>query len=208
MTRNAVRNNLVIWSTVRLSGQGRPNPTPYASIGFRTFFMWLYSHYSILCQYPRRGPAVGRLGPWAPAFGDAGLGRLGEWRTPGPSRFRFFSALLFAPMRECRTVRLSIARQCGAAGPRLVTWFYLFVVCYRFAHCSFPFFLGTSILLLTLVSLRGVVYLPEFFFVVFVFLPYLLSPLACKLVFGHDWARRGTGLFSRWMGVASLRSPS
>ena len=40
---------------------------------------------------PAGGPpvagAAGRLGPWAPAFGGAGLGRLGEWRPPGPSRF-------------------------------------------------------------------------------------------------------------------------
>ena len=46
---------------------------------------------------PAGGPAVagaaGRLGPWAPAFGDAGLGRLGEWRPPGPSRFICLSFL-------------------------------------------------------------------------------------------------------------------
>ena len=60
-------------------------------------------------QGDRPLPAPREAGPWAPAFGGAGLGRLGEWRPPGPSRFRFrfcffSSAFLFAPMRDCRTV--------------------------------------------------------------------------------------------------------
>ena len=66
-------------------------------------------------QGDRPLPAPREAGPWVPAFGGAGLGRLGEWRPPGPSRFRFrfrfrlcffflSSAFLFAPMRDCRTV--------------------------------------------------------------------------------------------------------
>ena len=55
---------------------------------------------------PRRGTSRcrrrGRLGSWVPAFGDAGLGRLGEWRPPGPSCFRFCFSVFFAPMRDCR----------------------------------------------------------------------------------------------------------
>ena len=48
---------------------------------------------------------------------------------PGPSCFRFCFSVFFAPMRDCRVVWLSVARQCGAAELRSVTWFYLFVVC-------------------------------------------------------------------------------
>ena len=103
----------------------------------------------LLCGYetrraPRRGTGRcrrrGRLGSWAPAFGDAGLGRLGEWRPPGPSCFRFCFSVFFAPMRDCRAVWLSVARQCGAAELRSVTWFYLFVVCCVF-FCSVRLFI-------------------------------------------------------------------
>ena len=86
-------------------------------------------------------------------------------------------------MRDCRTVWLSVARQCGAAELRLVTWFYLLAVCCRVAHWSFPF-LGTPICFSFLRC--GIVYLPELFRRVFVCLHYLLSPLACTPVFGHD----------------------
>ena len=46
----------------------------------------------------------GRLGPWVPAFGGAGLGRLGEWRPPGPSRLFLFRSILlwFPPVRGYR----------------------------------------------------------------------------------------------------------
>ena len=37
-------------------------------------------------------------------------------------------------MRDCRAVWLSVARQCGAAELRSVTWFYMFVV-----YCVFFF---------------------------------------------------------------------
>ena len=58
-------------------------------------------------QGDRPLPAPREAGPWAPAFGDAGLGRLGEWRPPGPSRFRFrffflsFSLLLCGTVEPC-----------------------------------------------------------------------------------------------------------
>ena len=58
---------------------------------------------------------------------------VGGVATPRPQPFLFsflflFSVLLFAPMWDSRTVWLSVARQCGAAGLRLVTWFHLFAV--------------------------------------------------------------------------------
>ena len=46
-------------------------------------------------QGDRPLPAPREAGPWAPAFGGAGLGRLGEWRPPGPSRFRFHYCFFF-----------------------------------------------------------------------------------------------------------------
>ena len=61
-------------------------------------------------QGDRPLPAPREAGPWAPAFGGAGLGRLGEWRPPGPSRFRFrfflffllhFSLLLCGTVEPC-----------------------------------------------------------------------------------------------------------
>ena len=56
-------------------------------------------------QGDRPLPAAREAGPWAPAFGGAGLGRLGEWRPPGPSRFCFFflscSLLLCGTAEPC-----------------------------------------------------------------------------------------------------------
>ena len=60
-------------------------------------------------QGDRPLPAPREAGPWAPAFGGAGLGRLGEWRPPGPSRFRLrfcffflhFSLLLCGTVEPC-----------------------------------------------------------------------------------------------------------
>ena len=96
-----------------------------------------------------------------------------------------FFAFLFAPMRDCRTVWLSVARQCGAAGLRLVTGFKLVAVCRRVAHCSFPFSC-TSILLLTFVSLTQYCLLSELSRRGFVSSSLLDLTLTCTPVFGHD----------------------
>ena len=74
-------------------------------------------------QGDRPLPAPREAGPWAPAFGGAGLGRLGEWRPPGPSRFRFRFFLFFFCISLCSyaglsnrvTERSSAVRGCRAA---------------------------------------------------------------------------------------------
>ena len=75
----------------------KSNDTYYVRIKMMEFVPYVPT------QGDRPLPAPREAGPWTPAFGGAGLGRLGEWRPPGPSRFCFrlcffFSVLLFAPM--------------------------------------------------------------------------------------------------------------
>ena len=82
--------------------------------------------------------------------------------------------------------RSSGVRGCRAALSHMVLFVCCLLPCLIVIFLFFlahPFFLG---LLLTLVSLRGVAYLPEVSRLGFVSLPYLLPPLACTLVFGHD----------------------
>ena len=107
-------------------GRGRVSP----SIGIRPD-LWLF--FSPAC--PRRGTGHcrrrGRLGSWTPAFGGAGLGRLGEWRPPGPSCFRFCFRLFFCFLCTDEGLsgrvaeRSSAVRGCRAALSHMV----LYVCC-------------------------------------------------------------------------------
>ena len=138
-----------IWVTAVHSSLSCPLEAHFAHSGSPLQFSLVWRK----CRHrkqPRRGTGRcrrrGRLGSWAPAFGGAGLGRLGEWRPPGPSRFRFRFCFCFCSFfLRCRTVWLSVARQCGAAGLRLVTWFYLFA---QLPCCTLLFFRFSDAVLL------------------------------------------------------------
>ena len=95
-------------------------------------------------------PAPREAGPWAPAFGGTGLGRLGEWRPPGPSRFCFRLCFFFFRLALCSYVGLSnrvTERSSGVRGCRAaLSHMVLFVCC--LLPCLiviFLFFFGTPI---------------------------------------------------------------
>ena len=80
-------------------------------------------------------------------------------------------------MRDSRTVWLSVARQCGAAELRLVTWLYLLAVCCRVAHWSFPFLAHPSVFRF----FDAVLFTCPSFFVVFLFVfPTCSHPLLAR----------------------------
>ena len=90
-------------------------------------------------QGDRPLPAPREAGPLGSSLRRRRPRPVGGVAPPRPQLFSFltflfsflfpFVCVFFAPMRDCRTVWLSVARQCGAAELRSVAWFYLFVVC-------------------------------------------------------------------------------
>ena len=140
-------------------------------------------------QGDRPLPAPREAGPWAPAFGGAGLGRLGEWRPPGPSRLRFrfcfffyISLCSYAGLSNRVTERSSAVRGCRAALSHRVQ-----TVCCLSSCCTllFSFFLHIhliadfrffdALLLLSELSRRG-----------FVSSSLLDLTHTCTPGFGHD----------------------
>ena len=98
-------------------------------------------------QGDRPLPAPREAGPWAPAFGDAGLGRLGEWRPPGPSRFRFRFCFFFS-ISLCSYAGLSnrvTERSSAVRGRRAALSHRVQTVCCLSSCCTLLFSLFSHI---------------------------------------------------------------
>ena len=128
----------ILWTTLKILYLN--NRTTAGSIGLRLGIQLDTQQTIHVCGSPqgdRPLPAPREAGPWAPAFGGAGLGRLGEWRPPGPSCFRFHYCFFFFCLALCSyaglsnrvTERDSAVRGCRAALSHMVPFVCCLLPC-------------------------------------------------------------------------------